>query len=104
MNGSKGHTCLRTIFESLTYMALSEGEMRLLLVLHFRERDSVLDCVRQAWARRRFGRPDSRLRPKNMQHLAKAVSAMQACAMHLCHRTPRRCRVTRVPQNSRQHP
>ena len=23
---------------------------------------------------------------------------MQACAVHLCHRTPRRCRVARVPR------
>jgi len=32
------------------------------------------------------------LRPKNFLHPAKAVSPMQACALHLCHRTPRRCR------------
>ena len=68
--------------------------LHLLLVLHLRERDSVLECVRQAWARRRFCKPDSRLRPRSMQHLEKAVSAMQACAVHLCHSAPRRCRVT----------
>jgi hypothetical protein len=61
-----------------------------------RERDSVLECVRQAWARRRFCRPDGVPRPKNMPHLAKAVSPMQACAVHLCHRSPRRCRVDRL--------
>ena len=30
--------------------------------------------------------------PGNAVRLTKAVSAMQACAVHLCHRTPRRCR------------
>ena len=53
-------------------------------------------CVRQALARRRFRRPDGKVRPKSIQHLTKAVSPMQACAVHLCHRSPRRCRVAHV--------
>ncbi len=57
------------------------------------ERDSVLDCVRQAWARRRFRWPDCGVCTKSVLHLSKAVSPMQACALHLCHRSPRRCRV-----------
>jgi hypothetical protein len=38
-------------------------------------------------------RPASRLRSKNDQYPAKAVSPMQACAVHLCHRSPGRWRV-----------
>jgi hypothetical protein len=41
------------------------------------------------------GRPGE---AEGTQNLAKAVSPMQACAVHLCHRTPRRCRVARVPR------
>ncbi len=62
-----------------------------------RQRASVLDCVRQAWALPRFRRPDVVLRPQPILHPTKAVSPMQACAVHLCHRTPRRWRVILPP-------
>lgn len=41
------------------------------------ERDSVLDCVRQAWARRRFRQPDNGLSAETAFTVSKAVSPMQ---------------------------
>ena len=45
----------------------------------------------------RFRRLHGRLRTERALHLAKAVSSMQACALHLCHRSPRRCRACAGP-------
>ncbi|MDB6004913.1 MAG: hypothetical protein JWR15_1900, partial [Prosthecobacter sp.] len=52
-----------------------------------RTRGSVLECGGKL-ARRRFRRPDGNLWPEIVMHRLKAVSPMQACAVHLCHRTP----------------
>ena len=66
------------------------------------ERDSVLECGGKPWRDTAFRRPDSRLRPNNVQHPAKAVTEMQACALHLCHRTQRRCRAHVNARNERR--
>jgi len=56
------------------------------------EYEKRLGVPRQASARRRFRGPDGVLKTKIVLHPAKAVSPMQGCAVHLCHRTPRRWR------------
>ncbi|OYW70547.1 MAG: hypothetical protein B7Z37_30385 [Verrucomicrobia bacterium 12-59-8] len=65
---------------------------RLIRVEAARTRDQSRQNIGAPSHEFRFHRPDGMLSPKNTLHLAKAVSPMQACAVHLRDRTPRRCR------------
>ena len=58
--------------------------------LAFKTRMSV---YRASLSRSALGTLNDGLRKKDGLHLANAVSSMQACAVHLCHRSPRRWRV-----------
>ena len=69
-------------------------------------RDAAFAGRTACWGRRAFCTTRKRCRSRKPNSVlwttrsllpAKAVPPMQACALHLCHRTPRRCRALLLP-------